>query len=103
MFGPIKAHYRAALGNLVYQSDDYPMGKQGFLDCYSKARQYGLNVKNVLAGWKAIGLWPLNCAKPLMSRLVLDTTKPQPIDLQQPNQIQIELDQIQPNAEIPTT
>jgi len=50
MFGPIKAHYRAALGNLVYQSDDYPMGKQGFLDCYSKARQYGLNVKNVLAG-----------------------------------------------------
>ncbi len=74
-----------AIGNLIYQSDDCPMGKRGFLECYSKARQRGLNEKNVLVGWKAIGLWPINHTKPLMSRLVLDTAKPQSIELQQPN------------------
>ncbi len=36
-----------------------------------------------------------------MSRLILNTAKPQPIELQQPNQAQIELDQTQPNVEIP--
>ncbi len=38
VFGPIKAHYRTAIGNLIYQSDDCPMGKRGFLECYSKVR-----------------------------------------------------------------
>ena len=79
------------------------MGKRGFLECYSKARQRGLSEKNVLAGWKATGLWPINCAKPLMSRLVLDTAKPQSIEPQQSNQAQIEPDQAQPNTQIPTT
>jgi len=74
------------------------MDKRSFLKCYSKVWQYGLNKKNVLAGWKATGLWPINRAKPLISRLVLDTTKPQPIELQQPNQAQIEPDQAQPNT-----
>jgi hypothetical protein len=37
VFGPIKAHYRTAIGNLVYQSDDCSIGKRGFLECYSKA------------------------------------------------------------------
>ncbi len=69
------------------------MNKRGFLKCYSKARQRGLNEKNVLADWKAIELWPINRIKPLINRLVFDTTKPQPIELQQPNQTQIELDQ----------
>ena len=62
------------------------MDKRGFLECYSKARQRGLNKKNVLAGWKATRLWPINRAKPLINRLVFDTVKPQPIELQQPNQ-----------------
>jgi len=101
VFGPIKAHYRTAIGNLIYQSDDCPMDKRGFLECYSKARQRGLNEKNILAGWKATKLWPINCAKPLMNRLVLDTAKPQSIELQQPNQTQIELDQAQLNTQIP--
>src|SRR6266699_6912346 len=79
------------------------MGKRGFLECYSKVWQCGLSEKNVLAGWKAIGLWPINRAKPLMSRLVFDTAKPQPIELQQPNQAQIEPDQAQPNTQIPAT
>ena len=77
VFGPIKIYYRTAIGNLIYQSDDCPIGKQGFLKCYSKARQAGLNEKNVLAGWKAIRLWPINRAKPLISRLFFNTAKPQ--------------------------
>src|SRR6266566_5299230 len=38
-----------------------------------------------------------------MSRLVLDTAKPQSIELQQLNQAQIEPDQTQPNIQIPAT
>jgi len=87
MFGPIKAYYRIAIGNLIYQLDDYPIGKRSFLKYYFKARQYGLNEKNILAGWKAIGLWPINRTKPLMSRLVFNTAKPQSIELQQFNQV----------------
>src|SRR6266566_3728815 len=79
------------------------MGKRSFLECYSKARQRGLNEKNVLAGWKATKLWPINRVKPLMSRLVLNTVKPQPIELQQLNQTQIEPNQAQPNTQIPAT
>ena len=61
------------------------MGKRGFLEYYSKARQRGLNKKNMLAGWKTIRLWPINRVKPLMNRLVLDTAKLQSIELQQSN------------------
>src|SRR6266699_4012423 len=103
VFGPIKAHYRTVIGNLIYQSDDCPISKRGFLECYSKVRQRSLNEKNILAGWKATRLWPINRAKPLMSRLVFDTAKLQSIELQQPNQVQIEPDQAQPNTQIPAT
>ncbi len=101
MFGPIKTYYCTAIGNLIYQLDNCPMDKRSFLECYSKVRQRGLNEKNVLAGWKATGLWPINRAKPLMSRLVFDTAKLQSIELQQLNQAQIEPDQTQPNIQIP--
>src|SRR6266699_2266358 len=103
VFGPIKAYYCTAIGNLIYQSDDCPIGKRSFLEYYSKARQYGLNEKNVLAGWKVTGLWPINRAKPLRNRLVLNTAKLQPIELQQFNQAQIEPNQAQPNTQISAT
>jgi len=77
------------------------MDKRSFLEYYSKVRQRRLNKKNVLTGWKAIGLWPINRAKPLINRLVLNIAKLQPIELQQLNQAQIEPDQIQPNPQIP--
>ena len=93
VFGPIKVHYCTAIRNLIYQLNDCLINKRSFLECYSKVRQYGLNEKNILAGWKATGLWPINHTKPLISRLVLDTVKPQLIELQQFNQVQIELDQ----------
>jgi len=56
MFGPIKVHYRIAIGNFIYQSDDCSIGKRNFLEYYFKVRQCGLNEKNILAGWKAIRL-----------------------------------------------
>jgi hypothetical protein len=31
-----------------------------------------LTTSNIQSGWKASGLWPVNMAKPLMSRLLLD-------------------------------
>ncbi len=71
VFSPLKAAYRRELSNLIYQADDTPIGKRNFLKCYSKARESGLAEKTVLASWRATGLWPINRAKPLMSRLLL--------------------------------
>ncbi len=56
VFGSIKVYYCTAIENFIYQSDNCPMDKRSFLKYYFKARQYGLNEKNVLAGWKVIGL-----------------------------------------------
>jgi 4-hydroxybenzoate polyprenyltransferase len=70
----LKAAYRKELGNLSLLSDSTPIGKRNFLLCYQKAREQSLIAQNIKAGWKATGLWPLNIAKPLMSRLLLENS-----------------------------
>ena len=42
--------------------------------CYYKVREGSIIAKNIKAGWKATGLWPLAMAKPLMSRLLLENS-----------------------------
>jgi 4-hydroxybenzoate polyprenyltransferase len=85
IFSPLKAAYRKELGNLSLLSDSTPIGKRNFLLCYQKAREQSLIPKNIKAGWKATGLWPINMAKPLMSRLLLENSNndsaPAPKDL----------------------
>jgi 4-hydroxybenzoate polyprenyltransferase len=55
-------------------TDSTPIGKCNFLQCYYKARINALTSKNIRAGWQATGLWPVNIAKPLMSRLLLENS-----------------------------
>ena len=33
-----------------------------------------LTARNIRSGWQAAGLWPINSAKPLMSRLLLENS-----------------------------
>ena len=50
------------------------IGKRNFLICYSKARKEAIIAKNIKSGWRAGGLWPVNSAKPLLSRLLLENS-----------------------------
>src|SRR6187549_2477606 len=47
--------------------------KRKFLAYYHKARLDSLTGKNIKSGWRAGGLWPVNQAKPLISRNLLDS------------------------------
>ncbi len=76
VFSPLKAYYRAEIAVIGHQSDSTPIGKVAFLKAYQKARKRGLTLKNITSGWKASGLWPINPAKPLMSRLVVKPLDP---------------------------
>lgn len=71
IFSPIKAYYRQALAKYLDLEDSTPYGKMVFLRCYHEARKLGLTEKNIRAGWLGSGLWPVNMAKPLMSKFVL--------------------------------
>ena len=48
------------------------------IQCVQKARHDALTSKNIKAGWKATGLWPVSIAKPLMSRLLLENSNQTP-------------------------
>jgi DDE superfamily endonuclease/Tc5 transposase DNA-binding domain/helix-turn-helix, Psq domain len=71
IFSPVKSYYRQALSEYEDCNDTTPAGKRIFLECYHKARTRGLTSQNAKAGWRGSGLWPLNMAKPLLSRLVI--------------------------------
>lgn len=72
IFSPLKTAYRRWTSKLFIQTDSSPAGKQGFLRCYLNARKDAITPQNVKSGWRATGLWPVNVAKPLMSRQVVE-------------------------------
>jgi hypothetical protein len=69
VFSALKAAYRRLLGNLALLCDATPIGKRGFLRCYCQARADALIERNILSGWRATGLWPINIQKPLRNPL----------------------------------
>lgn len=80
VFSPLKRSYRYYLNKLTSLSESGIIGKQNFLSCYEKARKDSLTVRNILAGWKASGLWPQNRTKPIMSRLLLENSNKEVLD-----------------------
>ena len=78
IFSPLKHGYRKYLNQLNNWSESTVLGKQAMIQCVQKARQDALTSKNIRAGWKATGLWPVSIAKPLMSRLLLENSNQTP-------------------------
>ena len=62
--------YRREIGKLSLLFDSLLIGKQNFLICYQKAREDAIRPDVIKNGWKGIGLWPKNIAKPLINRLL---------------------------------
>jgi 4-hydroxybenzoate polyprenyltransferase len=81
VFSPLKNRYRDLLNARQSEGleESSVVGKRLFLECYQLARLEGLSERNICAGWKAGGLWPVNMSKPLMSRhLVANNGAPKP-------------------------
>jgi hypothetical protein len=51
-----------------------PLGKRNFLEYYILAQKDTLIAKNYIAGFIALGLWPVRIAKPLINRLLLENS-----------------------------
>jgi 4-hydroxybenzoate polyprenyltransferase len=76
IFGPVKTIYRSEISRISCLTDSTPIGKATFLGAYHKARTGALTIRNITAGWKASGLWPVNRSKPLLSRLLAQPLEP---------------------------
>jgi len=67
-FSPLKAAYRLHAARLYQLSDASPFGKCGLLLCLQKAREIALTAKNIKAGFRGAGIFPLNAQKGLSHR-----------------------------------
>jgi len=52
--------------------DSSPTSKKGFLHWHLEASKDAITPQNIKAGWRTTEFWPLNMAKPLMSRQVVE-------------------------------
>lgn len=73
VFGPLKNAYRRHLSDLSSIADSTPIGKITFLVNYHKARIEAITKDNIIAGWKASGLYPVSVARALMNPMVTET------------------------------
>jgi DDE superfamily endonuclease len=65
IFNAIKAAYRKQLEYLASLTDSAPVDKINFIKALAKAREIGFTAKNILAGWRVTGNWPISRHKAL--------------------------------------
>jgi len=80
VFGPLKGAYRDQVDRLE-RGGVGTIGKQHFTYLYSPAKTRALTERNILAGWRASGLYPLNPDKVLndIPRPVPEPASPEPV------------------------
>jgi len=78
IFSPLKQDYRAELALFDHQYESAPIAKMNFLYCYGSARQKATIKRNILSGFRATGLWPINSSKALLNRFVTSAPKTPP-------------------------
>lgn len=64
-FAVLKRKFRQLLEKFSYENVGAAVSKQIFLSCYSAARKAAFSGRNIRAGWKATGLWPVDSSKML--------------------------------------
>jgi 4-hydroxybenzoate polyprenyltransferase len=76
VFSPLKSGYRKHLEQFGYEDLGSAASKQTFLYCYHRARKEALTARNIRAGWKTTGLWPVDISKALNSPWVTKEAAP---------------------------
>jgi len=62
-FNVLKAAYRKELEKLAVLTDSTPVDKINFIRAYASARQVAFTPKDIMAGWRVTGNWPISRAK----------------------------------------
>ena len=65
VFNALKAFYRRELGKLASLMDSAPVDKISFIQCLARAREAAFTLKNIQAGWRVTGNWPISRWKAL--------------------------------------
>lgn len=65
VFNALKVAYRKELTKLATLTDSTPVDKVNFIRAYAQAREVAMTKKNILAGWRVTGNWPISRAKAL--------------------------------------
>ncbi len=101
VFSSIKACYYKEISNRPNDDDSSPIRKRIFLESYAITRAASLSNQNIHTRWRRAGLWPVNMAKPLMSKLLVNpllTTPKTP-----PLEPKLVLTEALPEVKTPTT
>jgi len=77
VFSALKSRYRNLLSQNNLYCERTTLGKRTILEVYHEARKTALREENLLAGWRATGMWPINKQKPLRSPLLLENQQQQ--------------------------
>jgi DDE superfamily endonuclease len=72
IFSPLKSAYQKLIDDYNLTTDSAPIHKWQFLECYALAQKEAIIERNIRAGWKVTGLWPVNLQMPLKNSLSLD-------------------------------
>lgn len=78
VFNASKTAYRKELAKLARLTDSTPVDKINFIRCYAKARKEGMSKKNIQAGRRATGKWPINRTRALTHPEVQEDRKTTP-------------------------
>ena len=73
VFSALKRRYRTHTDDLAMLTNADSISKEDFLDCYGKAREEALTIRNGRAGFRATGLWPVDPSK-ILDHPMLTTT-----------------------------
>src|SRR6185295_9850706 len=81
VFSVLKAFYRKYLEDFGYQEFGSALSKQNFLACYLQAHEEAFTRRNILSGWRATGLWPVNIQQVWDNPFVIsnEPTTPPPV------------------------
>ena len=72
IFSPLKSAYQKLIDHYNLITDSAPIHKRKFIECYALAWKEAIIGRNIRAGWKTTGLWPVNSKIPLKNSLILD-------------------------------
>ena len=72
VFGSVKNAYRRALSRLDSDDDSSLQSKISFLKCYYYARKDAITRKNIIAGFKTSGQWPVSVKNILRNSMITE-------------------------------
>lgn len=76
VFSPLKTYYKSEVTTLARAKSLSKINRHDFLLSYQKARPLGLSEKNIRAGFRHSGLWPINPTQVLGSNWVTEAPEP---------------------------